>query len=201
MKRIICKKMLILFVMTLVLAAFAARTTSAAVNGADSKILIAYFTRTGNTKAVAEHIRELTGGDTFEIKTTKAYPTNYRQCTNVARREQDGDERPALASRVDDAGCYDIIFIGYPIWWGQAPMAVRTFLESYDLSGKTIIPFCTHGGSGLGTSSAVLAALAPGSRFLDGLALRRGSGGQEEISRWLSGLGIDGYMKNTARAL
>ena len=126
----------------------------------DNHILIAYFSHTGenynvgviekgNTHIVADMIAEETGGDLFEIATVNPYPDTYEECTEVAMQEQRENARPELTAQVENMEQYDTVYLGYPIWWGELPMAVYTFLESYDFSGKTIVPFCTHEGSGL----------------------------------------------------
>ena len=124
-----------------------------------SKSLVVYFSRAdenygvgtiseGNTAILAKMIASKTGSDIFEIVPEKAYPKNYRECTTVAKDEQRKNARPAYKGDIDTSG-YDKIYIGYPIWWGDLPMVCYTFLEKHDLSGKTIVPFCTHEGSGL----------------------------------------------------
>lgn len=161
------------------------------------KILIVYFSRTGNTRVVAEHIHAVAGGDLVEIRTVKPYPADYHETTEQARHEQDSNARPDLASDVADTAPYDTVFIGYPDWWGTLPMALFTFLDRHDLSGKTIVPFCTHEGSGLGRGPADLRAHVPAAKVLAGLALRGGSGGYargnaagREIDAWLKRLAI-----------
>jgi flavodoxin len=128
------------------------------------KSLIAYFSRkgnnivggkivnlpVGNTEVAAKMIQKLTGSDTFRIDTVKDYPSDYNKTTDVARQELRQNARPELSGRMDNMDDYRVIFLGYPNWWGTMPMAVFTFLETYDFSGKTIIPFCTHEGSGMG---------------------------------------------------
>src|SRR5512145_3060339 len=128
--------------------------------------LIAYFSRkgqnyrdgnivnlpNGNTEIIAKLIHELIGGDLFEIKTTKQYPIDYTETTEIAKTELRTNARPELIGKVSNIDEYDEVYLGYPNWWNTCPMAVFTFLESYDFSGKTIIPFCTHEGSGLGSS-------------------------------------------------
>jgi flavodoxin len=172
----------------------------------NSKSLIAYFSRKGNnyvdgsivnlpignTEVVAKKIQELTGSDMFEIKTVKSYPEDYTETTNVAKEELSNNSRPELTEIVDDMDSYDVIYIGYPNWYGTMPMAVFTFLESYDFSGKTIIPYCTHEGSGLGQSVRDIKKLCPNSRVLDGLAIKGGSvnRNQNDVSAWLHKLGI-----------
>jgi flavodoxin len=172
----------------------------------NSKSLIAYFSRKGNnyvggsivnlpignTEVIAKKIQKLTGSDTFEIKTIKSYPEDYTETTNVAKEELSNNFRPELTEIVDDMDSYDVIYIGYPNWYGTMPMAVFTFLESYDFSGKTIIPYCTHEGSGLGQSVRDIKKLCPNSRVLDGLAIKGGSvnRNQNDVSAWLHKLGI-----------
>jgi flavodoxin len=171
---------------------------------ANSKSLIAYFSRKGNnyvggsiinlpignTEVVAKKIQELTGSDTFQIKTVKSYPEDYTETTNVAKEELSRNSRPELTETVDDMDFYDVIYLGYPNWWGTMPMAVFTFLESYDFSGKTIMPYCTHEGSGLGRSVSDIKKLCPGSSVLDGLAIKGSSvnGALNDLSPWLDKL-------------
>ncbi len=149
---------------------------------AASKTLVAYFSRAGenysvgvvekgNTEIIAEMIAEEVGADTFRIQTVNAYPESYDECTEVAKQERDQGARPELSSTIANFDDYDVIYLGYPIWYGDMPMAVYTFLESYDFAGKTIIPFCTHAGSGLaGTVSSIQSACS-GVAVLDGLAI------------------------------
>jgi flavodoxin len=169
------------------------------------KGLIAYFSRrgnnyvagsivnlsVGNTEVIAKKIQELTGSDVFQIKTIKSYPDDYTETTNVAKEELRTNFRPELTEIVNDMDSYDVIYLGYPNWWGTMPMALFTFLESYDLSGKTIMPYCTHEGSGLGQSVSDIKKLCPGSSVLDGLAIKGSSvnGTQNDLSAWLHKLG------------
>lgn len=156
------------------------------------KILVAYFSHSGNTKVVANSIKETVGGDLFEIGTVEAYPTEYGAVVDKAKREQQADYRPKLTTKVQDMDAYDVVFVGYPNWWSTIPMGVFTFLEAYDLAGKTIIPFCTHEGSGLGRSVRDIRRLCPSSNVLDGLAVRGSSvnRAQSDVSAWLHKLGI-----------
>lgn len=173
-------------------------TTSLAAQGrAQAKTLVVYFSRTGNTRTVAQHIHGLVGGDIVEIRTAHAYPTDYRATTEVAKEEQQTNARPKLASDVADTGPYGTVFIGYPNWWGTLPMALFTFMDRHDLSGKTIIPFCTHEGSRLGRGPDDIRAHYPKARVLEGLALRGGSGGYargpdagREIDAWIRALNL-----------
>lgn len=131
-----------------------------------ANILIAYYSRKGqnywngsiknlakgNTEIVAEMIQDTVRGELFEIDTVNPYPEDYYECIDVAKDELRTNARPEIIDRVENIDDYDVIFLGYPNWWGTMPMAVFTFLEQYDLSGKTIIPFCTNEGSGMGVS-------------------------------------------------
>lgn len=159
-----------------------------------SKVLIAYFSKTNNTASVAREIQKQVGGDLFQVETQQPYPDDYRETTNVASVEQKNNARPALARTMspEDMAKYDVIFVGFPNWWGTLPMAMFTFLEQYDLAGKTVIPFSTHEGSGLGRSPSDLARLCPGATIAKGLAVRGGSVGQASgnISDWLRELGM-----------
>lgn len=173
----------------------------------ETKILVAYFSRTGenysvgyiekgNTHIVADMIAERTGGNTFEIRTITPYPDSYDECTDIAKEEQNENARPELADSVEGMEDYDVIFLGYPNWWGDMPMAVYTFLESYDFSGKTIVPFCTHEGSGLSATESRIADSCPDAEVLDGLAIR-GSVAQnsqdeaaESVAEWLRQAGF-----------
>ncbi|MDP4240381.1 MAG: flavodoxin [Bacteroidota bacterium] len=171
---------------------------------ANSKSLIAYYSRkgqnytggsivnlpVGNTEVVAKKIQEITGGTLFKIDTVKDYPEDYTETTNVARDEKRENARPELTATVDNMDSYDIIYLGYPNWWSTFPMAVFTFLESYDFSGKTILPFCTHEGSGLGNSERDIKKLCPHATVLPGLAIRGGNVGKadDEITNWLNKL-------------
>lgn len=168
---------------------------------AKSKSLIAYFSRKGNnyvggsivnlpignTEVIAKKIQELTGSDVFQIKTVKSYPDDYTETTNVARKELSEHARPELTEMIGDMDTYDVIYLGYPNWWGTMPMAVFTFLESYDFSGKTIIPYCTHEGSATGRSERDIKKLCPNAKALSGLAIKGGSVGRadKELTDWL----------------
>jgi flavodoxin len=156
------------------------------------RVLVAYFSRTGNTETLAATIHELAGGDLFEITPSAPYPENYNDCLARATQELADDSRPPLSTRVENMAGYELIFIGYPIWLGNTPMVIRSFLEEYDLAGKTIIPFCTNGGSGLANSVAAIRSLCPGSSVREGLAITGSRAGtaRNTVSDWLKGLGI-----------
>lgn len=154
------------------------------------KMLILYFSKTGNTKKLATAIQRHTGADMVEIVPAVPYPEDYDQTTDIARKEQDAGARPAVKTRVENIASYDVVFLGYPSWWGTMPMAVFTFLEAHDLSGKTLVPFTTHEGSGFGRSVADLRRLCPKSTILDGLAIRGRDTdtAKTEVSSWLQKL-------------
>jgi flavodoxin len=156
------------------------------------KILVAYFSHSGNTRAVAYDICKKVDGEFFEIQTVKPYPSDYNTVVDIAKRELKADFRPELKSKLKNSGQYDVIFVGYPNWWGTYPQAVKVFLSTHDFSGKTIIPFCTHEGSELGRSVADLKKLCPKSTILEGLAIRGSAAhnSHDRIDEWLKKLKI-----------
>ena len=138
-------------------------------------------------------IAEQTGGALFKVETVTPYPEDYDETVDIAREEQDNNARPELSTHVEDMSRYDVIYLGYPNWWGTMPQAMFTFLEEYDFSGKTIIPFCTHGGSALGRSEEDIAELVPDARLLSGLAVSgsRVDDAQADVEEWLNGLEVE----------
>ena len=172
----------------------------------DKKILVVYFSRTGeeynvgriskgNTAIVADFIAQKVGADTFEIKAATPYPDGYEECTAVAKRELEANARPKFAANVSNLAQYDTVFIGFPIWWGSVPRVLMTFLEANDFSGKTIIPFCTHGGSGLAGTEREIAEACPNATLRDGLAIvgkqcqDSPAEVQKDVDAWLKNLG------------
>ncbi len=151
------------------------------------KILIAYFSRSGNTREIANQIHKIAGGDIFEIRSVKPYPDDYDAAVEQAKQELNSGYKPALKAKIGNIKTYDLVFIGYPIWWGTFPAPVKTFLSEHDFSGKTIIPFCTHEGSGLGKSLNDISDFCPKSTLLEGVAIRGrdASAAQNTISGWL----------------
>lgn len=156
------------------------------------KVLVAYFSRTGTTEQVAETLAQQTGGDLFAIEPQAPYPSAYEDVLQQARQELDRDARPALAGRVEDMEQYDVILLGFPIWHGNTPMVVRTFLESYDFAGKTIAPFATSGSSGIGPAVEAIRALCPGAELAEGLCITSATLDQGEslAARWVEGLSL-----------
>jgi len=156
------------------------------------RILIAYFSATNNTESIANHLDAILDADIYEITPETPYTSadlDYNTDCRANREQNDASARPAISGSVDNMEQYDVIFLGYPIWWGQAPKIIYTFLESYDLGGKTIVPFCTSGSSGIGSSATNLHSLASGATWLDG---QRFSGGasQSTVETWVNGLGL-----------
>lgn len=159
------------------------------VNG---KMLIAYFSWSGNTQGIAEEIQRQTGADIFEIVPIPAYSDDYNTVLMEAQRDQHDKARPAITDPLPSLDEYDVILLGYPNWWASIPMPIATFLESYDFSGKTILPFCSHGGGRFGQSLTAIAKLAPSAVISPGLSVHYsgGSGLPREVQNWLESQGI-----------
>ena len=157
-----------------------------------SSVLIAYFSWSGNTEQVAQIIQQETGGDLFEIAPATPYTDDYNELLDIAQQEQSDNARPELAGQVENWEQYDTIFVGYPNWWSDAPMAVYTFVESYDWSGKTLVPFNTSASGGFGRSLSGLEESAAGASILDGIFFTERTLGdaQSEVTTWLDGLGL-----------
>ena len=164
---------------------------TAAASGNDNSetagnVLVAYFSATGNTRTIAEYIADSAKADIYEITPEVPYTDadlNYNSDCRANREQNDDSARPAISGTVENMEQYDTIFLGYPIWWGNAPKIIFTFLESYDFSGKTIIPFCTSGSSPIGSTTA-MQNVTPGANWLDG---QRFSGGasSEDVASWV----------------
>lgn len=155
------------------------------------KILIAYFSETGNTDKLAQMIHEQTGGELFRIEPVTPYPTGDA-LFDYAKSEQDNDERPEIAGTVENMAQYDTVFIGYPIWWYEVPQIIKTFLDEYDLSGKTVVPFNTHEGSRDGGTYRYIAEQEPGATVLEGLPIRGGDMQNDQtqtVREWLDRIG------------
>lgn len=178
--------------------------------GAGNHILVAYFSlageqyqvgvvEEGNTSVIAHMIAEDTGADLFAIEAADPYPDTYDGLLEVSRQEMADDARPEIAGTVENMEDYDTVFIGFPIWWGEMPMIVRGFLESYDLEGKTVVPFCTHGGSGLSGTEQTAAKLCTGADIADGFAISGETAqndretAHENVTKWLEDGGFLEY--------
>lgn len=159
-----------------------------------TKVLVVYFSATNTTEGVAEHIANGLNADIYEIVPEDPYTDadlNYNDNNSRTTIEMnDPNARPAISGSVENMEQYDIIFVGYPIWWGEAPRIVSTFMESYDFSGKTIVPFCTSGGSGIGSSASNLERLTSGATWLDGRRLN-GSDSQDTVMEWVNSLDLN----------
>lgn len=157
------------------------------------KVLVAYFSATGHTKTIAEYLQTALDADLYEIVPQEPYTADdldYNTDGCRANQEQNDDSaRPAISGGVEDMAGYDVVFIGYPIWWGQVPKIIYTFLESYDFSGKTIVSFCTSGCSGIDGSLSGIQALAPDADWLAGQRFST-SAGEEEVQSWVDNLGL-----------
>jgi flavodoxin len=153
-----------------------------------SRILVAYFSRSGNTRVVAGLIQRALGTDLFEIRPASAYPEDYLETVEQARQERDREYEPALAAKVTNMPDYDIVYLGFPIWGETAPPIIRSFLKAHDLAGKTVITFVTHGGYGLGNSHSVLASRAPKAQLRRGFSMQADQERQtmNRVNSWLS---------------
>lgn len=154
---------------------------------AGSHILIAYYSHTGTTRAAAEKIHQLVGGDLVELQPEKPYPADHQEHLQMVIKEIESNARPKLKTKLDHMEQYDTVFVGYPIWDYQAPLMMNTFLESYDLSGKKVVPFCTSGGYPIEKSVGILEASAKGAQVTEGL---RYSGSEQELRDWLAKVGV-----------
>ena len=206
----------VVFIILALFAAFAGivyavqdkQLTKKGVLNMDKKVLVAYFSRTGeqysvgnitegNTAIIAKMIAEKTNGDLFEIKVKNdKYPKNYTALTEYAQQEKRNNARPEIIGNVENFDDYDTIFIGYPNWWGDMPMPVYTFIESYDFTGKNVVPFCTHEGSGLSGTQNKVQNAAKGAKLLTGFAIYGHTAqndrteADKKVSEWLKGLGF-----------
>lgn len=147
----------------------------------------------GNNQYIAQIIQRETGGDLFRIETVREYPTTHDALLDFAYEEKAEDARPELASQIENLDSYDVIFLGFPNWNADLPMPLYTFLEAYDFSGKTIIPFTTHGGSGFSRTIQTISELQPDATVLsDGLSISRNSvsGAESEVIDWVNGLDL-----------
>lgn len=147
-----------------------------------AKSLVVYFSWSGNTENVAKSIQRQTDSDIWEIIPVTPYSDDYDTVVDLAQKEQSTDARPAISGSIENIEQYDVIYVGYPNWWYVAPTIINTFVESYDFSGKTIVPFATSGGSGMGRTVEVLKALCPNANWEKGKMLNRVS--DKELKDW-----------------
>ena len=172
-------------------AALAALPGSIAL-AAPGKALVIYFSWSGNTRGIARKLQEKLGCDIVELELERPYSRDYNTCLDEAQRDQEREARPALKTKIENLAQYDTILLGYPNWWASIPMPIATLLESYDFSGKTIAPFCSHGGGRLGQSLTAIAKLAPKSKLTPGLSVHYGGGSslERDIDKWLAKNGL-----------
>lgn len=158
----------------------------------DKKILIAYFSYSGNTEITAKEIQNQVGGDLFEINRKEEYSSS--NLTEEAKDEIENNKRPELAQQVTNMDEYDVVFVGYPVWWHSTPAVINSFLESYDLSGKTVIPFCTSGGSDIEETLESFKSSCNSTNILEGITISGSSGssdsGKEKIIDWITSLDL-----------
>lgn len=163
-----------------------------------AKALVVYFSWSGNTRNVAEEIAAQTGADIFELIPAAPYSEDYNTVLDEAKQEQTEDARPEISGTIDGFDGYDQVFLGFPNWWGDMPMIVYSFLDNYDLSGKTILPFCTSGGSRFSDSLNTIGSMEPEAEVLDGLSLGSFEAGSPEnaVSEWLDSIGYSEKGEN-----
>lgn len=162
------------------------------ISGDAGKTLIVYFSWSGNTKTVANHIHDLIGGDIVEVETVIPYPDTYEEVTQIAPGELESDYRPELKTKIENMDEYDTLIVGTPIWGSHLTPAMKSFLASYNLSGKSIAPFCTHGGSGTAQSVNDIRSVSPNSTILGSLAVygSQAENSRNDIEQWLRKIGI-----------
>lgn len=158
----------------------------------EKKMLVVYYSHSGNTREMAKQIQTLTGADIFEIQPVKAYPQAYNTLTDQAKKEINSGYKPELKSKVENFERYDVIFVGSPCWWSTYAPPVATFLSSYNFDNKTIVPFMTHGGSGMGHAEADIRKLCPKATLLQALPIsgERAKNSAGEVEKWLRKIGL-----------
>ena len=184
------RRFLTMSVMTL--GALAVNGLFRPAHAAPSDTLIPYFPWSGNTRGIARLLHQKIGGDLVEIEPVTPYSENYNTCLDQAKRDQERAARPKLKTRIADMARYKTVFLGYPNSWASIPMPIASFLEQYDFSGKTIVPFVSHGGGRLGQSVTDIAKLCPSSRILEALSVRYSGGSSlsDDMDAWLNGIGL-----------
>lgn len=156
------------------------------------KVLVLYYSWSGNTKTIANFIHNAVGGNIIELEPKKAYTTNMNELSSIALKEKNENSRPELKTKIDNIDDYDTIFLGYPNWWSDMPMLMYTFLDEYDLSGKTIAPFVTHGESGLSGTPSKIQKEEPNATVTEGLAVQHDNidNSEANVKQWLSKIGF-----------
>jgi flavodoxin len=182
-------RILLVTIITLTMTHFGLQAQS---SDTTKKILVVYFSHSGNTRVIAEQIKEATGADIFEIQPVKEYPKDYDSVVAQAKKEVNANYKPELKTKVSNIGSYDTIIVGSPNWWGTIAPPVATFLSSYDFEGKIIIPFITHEGSAMGNSVSDIKKLCPKSIILEGLAIRGSyvKDAKNDVLKWLQKIKI-----------
>ncbi|PWL55658.1 MAG: flavodoxin [Clostridiales bacterium] len=165
---------------------------SSAPTETDSKSLVVYFSWSGNTENVAKSIQSQTDSDIFEIVPSTPYSDDYDTVLDLAQEEQRSNARPAISGSIESIEQYDVIYVGFPNWWGDMPMILYTFFDTYDLSGKTVALFCTSGGSGLSNTVNEVKGLEPNATVTDGLQIGSSSASNPDdaVSEWLNNIGL-----------
>lgn len=160
---------------------------ASAQQAAVSKVLVVYFTRTGNTRVIAQQIRRALRADIVEIAPAAPYPEDYEATVSQAQRERDAGYQPPLAGTVSNISAYETVFLGFPIWGETTPPVIRSFLAQHDLAGKTLVPFVTHGGYGLGRSISIVRQFAPRARVIDPFVMEADQERRTmtQVSAWL----------------
>ncbi len=164
--------------------------SSEAETTTENNQIVVYFSWSGNTEAVAKEIQSQTGADIFKIVPVKAYSSNYNEVVDYAKKEQGENARPEISGKIDNINQYDVIYFGFPNWWGDMPMIMYSFLDDYDLSGKTIVPFVTSGGSGFSNTINTIKKMEPGATVLNGLSLgsSQAKNSAGDVEKWLDEL-------------
>lgn len=170
------------------------KTTDNSSMETNAKSLVVYFSWSGNTENVAKEIQQQMKADIFEIVPSTPYSDDYDAVVDLAQEEQRNDARPAIADRIENIDDYDVIYVGFPNWWGDMPMILYTFFDTYDLSNKTIAPFCTSGGSGLSNTVEEIKDLEENATVTNGLHIRSSSVSDPEsdVREWLQEIGQEG---------
>ena len=169
-----------------------AAETESEQEDAAATALVVYFSWSGNTESVAAEIQNQTGADTFRLVPAEPYTDDYDALLEIAQEEQRNGARPAISGSIENFDSYEVVYLGYPNWWGDMPMIIYSFLDDYDLSGKRIVPFVTSGGSGFSNTISTIESMEPDADVLDGLSLGSSQAANpgDAVEDWLSGLGL-----------